>query len=339
MAILVHLPLLGNLINQGLVELTYTGTPVFKTTGKIGSSAFDLSHRVTFSCPSLDGVKTFSIAFWGKVNSDSSLSTNWVDVINFTDRKSDGSVTGGFRWETCYGGTNYTNWGISVHDNGNYNISDLAGIPQATGKNIWHHIVITVDLENNEVKEYLNGVLVGIATCNGGSLTGAFHLGENNLINGEIQDVRIYDHALSPMEVKHLSQGLILHYPLDGNNGTLVNENLAKGTDKATSNPSYNYNLSYVIPSGTEVTISCWIDADDIVLTDSKRIGLSIGLVKTDGSGSQWFEIWKNYNNGLSDHCSYHGRISNTAIIQGDMGLIGAYIQNLSSGTVCISQV
>ena len=217
MALLVHLPLTGDLHNQGLAEITYAGTPVFKTTGKIGNSAFDLSHRVTFNCPSLDGVKTFSIAFWGKVNSDTNLSTNWVDVISFTDRKSDGSVTGVFRWETCYGGTNYTNWGISVHDNGYYNISDLAGIPQATGKNIWHHIVITVDLENNEVKEYLNGVLVGTATCNGGSLTGAFHLGENNLINGEIQDVRVYSHCLSQKKISELKKALILHYPLDNN--------------------------------------------------------------------------------------------------------------------------
>ena len=261
MALLVHLPLLGNLNNQGLAEITYTGTPVFKTTGKIGNSAFDLSHRVTFNCPSLDGVKTFSIAFWAKVNSDSNLSTNWVDVISFTDRKSDGSVTGVFRWETCYGGTNYTNWGISVHDNGYYNISSLAGIPQATGKNIWHHIVMTVDLENNEVKEYLNGVLVGTATCNGGSLTGAFHLGENNLINGEIQDVRIYSHCLSQKEISELKKALVLHYSLDGNNGTLATPNLLTKTASEFSNwtninpdcvtvTSDNYKNVYLLTQG-----------------------------------------------------------------------------------------
>ena len=261
MALLVHLPLTGDLHNQGLAEITYTGTPVFKTTGKIGNSAFDLSHRVVFNCPSLDGVKTFSIAFWAKVNSDSSLSTNWVDVISFTDRKADGSVTGVFRWESCYNGANYTNWGISVHDNGYYNISDLAGIPQATGKNIWHHIVITVDLENNEVKEYLNGVLVGTATCNGGSLTGAFHLGENNLINGEIQDVRIYDNVLSQLQISELKKALILHYSLDGNNGTLANPNLlTKATSEFSNwtniNPdcvtitSDNYKNVYLLTQG-----------------------------------------------------------------------------------------
>lgn len=233
MALLVHLPLTGDLHNQGLAEITYTGTPVFKTTGKIGNSAFDLSHRVVFNCPSLDGIKTFSIAFWAKVNSDSSLSGNWIDVASFTDRKSDGSTTGLLRWETCYSGT----WGISSHDNSAYNISNLSNF-QAVGKDIWHHIIITVDLENNEVKEYQNGIVQKTATCNGGSLVGTFHLGENNLINGEIQDVRIYDNVLSQLQISELKKMLILHYPLDGNNGTLANENLILNGAEANQSPA-----------------------------------------------------------------------------------------------------
>ena len=35
--------------------------------------------------------------------------------------------------------------------------------------------------------------------------------------NGKLNDVRIYDHSLSPKEVKEISKGLILHYKLDGN--------------------------------------------------------------------------------------------------------------------------
>lgn len=33
--------------------------------------------------------------------------------------------------------------------------------------------------------------------------------------NGDISDVRIYDHCLSPKEVKEISKALVLHYPLN----------------------------------------------------------------------------------------------------------------------------
>ena len=214
MSLRIWLPLNGDLRNQGLDDVTVTsGTPNFKNIGKISSQSIDLSKKVVFNCPSLSGLTSFSIAFWAKVNSDSNLSANWVDVLSFVDEKSDKSGTGVLRWETCYAGTNYTNWGISSHDNSAYNISSLASF-QAVNKNTWHHIAMTVDLENNMVKEYHNGILKVTSTCNGGHLTGVFHIGENNAINGEMNDLRIYDHALSAKEVSELAKGLVLHYRL-----------------------------------------------------------------------------------------------------------------------------
>lgn len=54
---------------------------------------------------------------------------------------------------------------------------------------------------------------------------------------GKINDVRIYDHCLSPKEVKEISQALIIHYRLNGAYGG-VGENLAYGTN--TANTSTN---------------------------------------------------------------------------------------------------
>ena len=226
MALQVWLPLTNDLKNQGLTNITSSGTPVFKNSGKLGSKSLDLNTRVTFNCPTIANKTTFSIAFWAKVNDDASLSTDWVDVIGFTDISTSGT-SGVLRWETCYSSSGKIR-GISGHDNATYAITNGPN-GNYTTKNAWHHIVCTV---GTDVREYRDGILSGTYTANGGHLTGAFWLGESGKINGEIQDVRIYDHCLSPMEVKQLSQGLVLHYPL--NRQGWGQENLLKNTNDLT---------------------------------------------------------------------------------------------------------
>lgn len=216
MSLQVWLPLTKDLRNQGLATITTTGTPVFKDTGKLGAKSLDLNTRISFNCPALANKQTFSMTIWAKVNEDSTLSTNWVDVIGFTDAKADGT-TGQLRWETCYG-SGYTTRGISSHDNATYATGTNFGSIIGANKGVWYHMACTVNVEANEIKEYCNGELIHTITPNGGHLTGAFWLGQTGQINGEVQDVRIYDHCLSPQEVKEISKGLVLHYPLsDGN--------------------------------------------------------------------------------------------------------------------------
>ena len=37
----------------------------------------------------------------------------------------------------------------------------------------------------------------------------------SNLLNVNLSDYRVYNHCLSPLEIKQLSVGLIGHYPLN----------------------------------------------------------------------------------------------------------------------------
>lgn len=125
---------------------------------------------------------------------------------------------------------------------------------------------------------YINGLKESEKIIDSSSITYTnadyFRIGSitsGNAFNGKISDVRVYDHALSPMEVKQISQGLILHYPLsdkyleDTTNlvtgittggQTTVNNNVVtiSGANKDTY---FLINLSENIVAGTQYTFSC----------------------------------------------------------------------------------
>lgn len=240
MSLQVWLPLNGDLHNQGLSPITsITNTPVYKTPGKISNSALNLSTRITFTCPALENLKTFSIAFWGIAQNSDTLTTNWQDLMGFTDVSS-GGTTGTFRWETTYASSSGIHW----HDN-TTNALVNGSHNHITVKEQWVHCCVVFDNIAGKIYSYDNGVLTQTHTHAGGSFntTGTFYLGETNNIEGMIQDVRIYDHALSEKEVEEIAKGLVLHYKLD-NNGC-GNENLYTG--------SYDF-------SGTWVNKVHWTD-------------------------------------------------------------------------------
>lgn len=71
-----------------------------------------------------------------------------------------------------------------------------------------------------------------------------------------LNDIRLYDHILSPFEVKQISQGLILHYPL--NNNGFGQENLHKNSDTITS--TWNINQGTVSNGVATITPSSGSD-------------------------------------------------------------------------------
>lgn len=98
--------------------------------------------------------------------------------------------------------------------------------------NTWHHVCCTVS--DTTIITYLDGVQVasgaisGVTTFTSANFIeiGCDHPGGDEYLTGSVNDFRIYDHVLSPLEVKHIAQGLILHYPL--NRGGFGQENLLR---------------------------------------------------------------------------------------------------------------
>lgn len=226
MSLQVWLPLKGDLHNQGLSSTTFSGTAAYKSYGKLGGQSLNLQNRIACSTPALNDVQFFSIAFWCRIEANPDSTADYMDIIGFTDQKSDNSANGQFRFETGY--LSDSEGGVHWHDNTtNAIINGFNRYNTAAQRNEWHHIVVTI--ADNSVKSYYDGALQKTQTTNlnKGHLTGSWWMGESTT-RGCIQDVRIYDHCLSPKEVEEIAKGLVLHYPL--NNNGLGNTNLALNT-------------------------------------------------------------------------------------------------------------
>lgn len=240
MGLVAWLPLNNNLNNQGTDIFTISGTPSY-VTGKLGLKAYDLSKRCTFTVPSLVKAKIFSIAFWCNINADDTLSGNWVDIMGFTAKNADETKTTTFRWETCYGSYK-DSVTIGHYDGGANSVITANGETLVSAKGGWYHVCVTVDSEKNVSYHYINGSQVRSLTCLGGHLTGYGYFGENNAVNGAIQDVRIYDHVLSAKEVKEIAKGKFIHYALKG---TSTNPNLAVNSQTLNNSSGNNGNYRH----------------------------------------------------------------------------------------------
>ena len=203
--------------------------------GKIGkcySFGTGNSYIVIDSTP-LKTFTEFSFACWVKIISwntnystifaaKNSTSTSWNNLI-FSLLRSGGNPN------LCFNISNGTSYTATNCYTGVLSL------------NTWYHIVCTY--EEGKIKLYQDGNIVNTYNTtvipNFDSIANLW-IGKSNentyQSNNLLNDVRIYDHALSPLEVKQISQGLVLHYPLNRNGWG--QENLLLNTQILTPNSS-----------------------------------------------------------------------------------------------------
>ena len=213
MSLKVWLPLNGDLHNQGCTPFTISSieaTPTF-TAGKIGQC-----YQRTNSNSQLTNGLRIEDNLIDLFGSTASIAV-WVKPLN-THTHYNGTILSSGNW-------NAKRWAFGVsQDNtkvdvlcGSYNTYINCTVPV----NEWTHLVSIYD--NGTCTLYKNGVYIGQLTGQKAFETDATWTGicRETYASGYfgfcgcINDLRIYDHCLSPAEVREISQGLVLHYKLD----------------------------------------------------------------------------------------------------------------------------
>ena len=297
MSLKVWLPLLGNLKNQGTGNYTepeIASGNSWASEGKIGDSSLKLTKiqnilpaSSLLSC--MAGAKQMSWCFWVKINN--AWSKDWLDGIRWYS--TDGTNTHTSRMEFYTNCTKIGTW---------YQDGSISGKNIAPG--VWTHLAATYDYNTGKVSFYINGVLQETKNTLNTShyCRGDFYIGDNEVDILE-NDVRIYDHCLSAAEVHEISQGLVLHYKLDGNN-----PNLAIGTN--TNNTATN--AWYLSMQTGDKTVS--IENEDsipiVVITRGtiERSGwcylqyskIDRQSIKTDTTYTVSFDVWSSNSGSIT---------------------------------------
>lgn len=208
MSLQVWLPLNGDLNNQGLnQDVTITrvgGTTTSFNTGKIGQG-LSCNGSTYWTMTPVTITATASICWWAKTNTNAKMP--WVITA------------------TSYGSLNFycsSIYTLNTGDSNNNPFKKDGNNISVLNDNNWHHFAVTFG--SNICKLYIDGDYKGTATTFKSpattsakivKLAGGFANAHSYDWNGMLNDFRIYDNCLTEKEVKKLSQGLILHYPLN----------------------------------------------------------------------------------------------------------------------------
>lgn len=224
--------------NHGILSPDYpTNSPIWVEDSPLAWDILkktDLDNLVGQSALSFDGVNNYigninvnlknapwSASVWAKVSKDVLNTSNHYTVL------SQGYYKNGGWW--VYYRDDSKSWSFWLDDG--VNTSIISGLGQETVEE-WVHITINYDV-NNEFNLYMNGVFMGANVFEIGDTVESFVIGgrksgTDRLFSGKIDEVRIYNRALSEPEIQqlynkqHVSDGLVGHWRLDEKKGNVA---------------------------------------------------------------------------------------------------------------------
>ena len=227
MSLQIWLPLCGNIINQGLNSTTFTSLDASHTTintsGKIGQCYANDSYTA-------GGLRSTTTVDLGPRQS----MFCWVNFTSFRDSDTFCGIISQHR-KNVFSGMGLTikkasaTTGYLSVSTGNGTARTYQSYCATTLMNAgtWYHVGYTYDGTN--IRLYVNGVLektqsysnmytpadyITVFCWSMDANTGDAIYSRYRL-NGKLNDIRMYNHCLSPKEIEELAKGLVVHYKLD----------------------------------------------------------------------------------------------------------------------------
>lgn len=215
MSLQVWLPLNGTLENNGLLnyipEIQTSTTLAYTDNGKIGKalSTGGIIMPAAITKQILNN-SAFSYCCWIYPLGETGSTTQRAMIFgNDTMSTLGGRQFSLFQYPSC----NDLHWSWQTCINGTYTVV-MGGIKYGClPSKTWTHLAVTFG--NKTGKIYINGEL--LHTFSGTYNTDSFEFDTQLIHNSAyhyLNDIRLYNHCLSPKEVKEISKALILHYPL-----------------------------------------------------------------------------------------------------------------------------
>jgi hypothetical protein len=159
-----------------------------------------------------------TVSFWGKGDNYTGTSTAWWQVCSFT----------------CNDNSSFH---IYCVPNARYKMEYKPELNAYCDTNAWHHI--TYVLNGTTITAYIDGVQSATAnTTNDDRTLKSISIGTNTV---SVNDFRVYNHCLTPREIKQISQGLILHMPLKDTDGEATTNVAPYPTPGASATTGYNW--------------------------------------------------------------------------------------------------
>lgn len=210
----IWLPLNGNLNNHGLQNPTITNTgATISNNGKIGK------------CYAFDGSNDYMQIGYGQGLTCNNLTiTMWIKPLASLNDKIVFGVSNGNN-QRLYIGIAANTYNIAFGST-SWGRTTNASVKQ----NTWQFLAVVIN--NNICSLYCDGIFVeSLSVTNSFSLSSNFFVGGRNdgfCANTLINDVRIYNHAVSIKELKLIQQCLVLHYPMGSIDGKIAGRNLLR---------------------------------------------------------------------------------------------------------------